>query len=511
MFLTLAAKNLFGISAVILTTLVIVYNYFFSYWKKRGLNYVKPHMPFGNAHKACFGNECLGEFFQDMYLKMRNKSWKHGGVYFFGKPIYMPLHTDVIKKVLINDFLHFPNRGFFASERSDVLSTHIINMENYRWKNIRAKLPAAFTAAKMRTYVAIMERVGKILIEKLDEFALTRKSVDIKEVLNRFGTDIITSCAFGMESNTLNNENETLMEQGRVFFDYQWSRTKNSLVLLVPRHILTMFKFKIFTKSATNYFMNMFKNIKEHREREKIKRNDLTDLLMDLCDETKIHPDFNGKGKMEPLTFNEFASQMYVFFEAGFETSSSTQTFAMYELGVNPEVQDKLRREINTVLARHDGRITYNSVNEMEYLDRVVDETLRKYPIIPFLPRLCAKDYPVPGTDVTVEKGTFVVISNLGIHYDPEYYPDPNRFDPDRFTTENKGTRPFGSYLPFGEGPRICIGKRFGLWQTKIGLVSMVKNYRITLSNKMQLPFSFDTPGLILKAKGDVWVDLERI
>lgn len=69
------------------------------------------------------------------------------------------------------------------------------------------------------------------------------------------------------------------------------------------------------------------------------------------------------------------------------------------------------------------------------------------------------KDYKLPGTDVTLEKNSFVLISNLGIHYDPEIYPDPMKFDPDRFTTENKGKRSHCAYLPFGEGPRICVGK----------------------------------------------------
>lgn len=89
-------------------------------------------------------------------------------------------------------------------------------------------------------------------------------------------------------------------------------------------------------------------------------------------------------------------------------------------------------------------------------------ETLRIYPAIPSLNRQCTKDYHIPDTDVVIEKGTKVLISILGLHHDPEYFPEPEKFDPDRFSDENKhNIRPF-TYLPFGDGPRNCIGEDKG-------------------------------------------------
>ena len=94
----------------------------------------------------------------------------------------------------------------------------------------------------------------------------------------------------------------------------------------------------------------------------------------------------------------------------------------------------------------------------LQYLDKVVNETLRKYPTIGFLPRICTETYKVPDTDLVLEKGTRVIIPVYGIHHDPDYYPDPEIFDPERFNDENKAKRPNYTFLPFGEGPRICIG-----------------------------------------------------
>jgi cytochrome P450 family 6 len=103
-------------------------------------------------------------------------------------------------------------------------------------------------------------------------------------------------------------------------------------------------------------------------------------------------------------------------------------------------------------------------------------ETLRKYPIIPFLERECCSEYQLPthngnGT-VKLPAGTGVYIPVLGIHFDPMYFPEPEKFDPDRFTDENKNSRPKYTYIPFGEGPRMCIGK-------DRNLISPHKNFKL--------------------------------
>lgn len=157
-------------------------------------------------------------------------------------------------------------------------------------------------------------------------------------------------------------------------------------------------------------------------------------------------------------------------------------------------------------------------------------ETLRKYPPVLFLNRQCtAKSYKVPNSNLTLEKGTNIFIPVYGLQKDPEYYPNPEIFDPERFNEENKAKRHPCVYLPFGEGPRICIGKqtismelhlnfiklivsglRFGMMQTKVGLAVLLSRYNISLNGKTKLPLKYDAKSFILTTEGGIWLNVQK-
>lgn len=151
-------------------------------------------------------------------------------------------------------------------------------------------------------------------------------------------------------------------------------------------------------------------------------------------------------------------SQAVTFFTAGYETTGNLISFTLYELSLHAEIQERLRAEIHETLETH-GDVTYEAVQGMKYLNMVVSETLRKYPFGPFLNRYCDEDYVIEETGLTVEKGISVIVPIWGLHHDPKYFPDPDVFDPERFSDENRPNIVPCSYLPFGEGPRNCIGK----------------------------------------------------
>jgi cytochrome P450 family 6 len=155
---------------------------------------------------------------------------------------------------------------------------------------------------------------------------------------------------------------------------------------------------------------------------------------------------------------------LVAFFAAGFETSSSVATFAFYELAMNQDVQDRLRKEITEVVAKSNGEVTYESILEMKYLDMVFKETLRKYPVFDVQFRQSSKDFKIPNSKLTIPKGTSILIPAYSLHHDERFWEEPDRFDPERFTDENiKKRHPF-CYIPFSKSHSfINLLKKFNI------------------------------------------------
>ncbi|KAJ8918368.1 hypothetical protein NQ315_008062 [Exocentrus adspersus] len=206
----------------------------------------------------------------------------------------------------------------------------------------------------------------------------------------------------------------------------------------------------------------------------------------DLCNELK----FNS---------NKALAQAITFFAAGFETTSATISFTLYELCLQPQIQERLREEIKDSIKQHNG-ITYDGLQKMKYLEMCIYETLRKYPVLPFLDRKCNEDYKLPGTDFIVEKGMPVLIPMMGLHYDEHYFPKPEVYDPERFSDKNIYNEKGLNYLPFGEGPRICIGERFGMLGVKVGLTHILSEFVLERIPETPVPIKFASKSLLLQS-----------
>lgn len=282
---------------------------------------------------------------------------------------------------------------------------------------------------------------------------------------------------------------------------------------------------RMVTKEVENFFTSAVKETIQFRKQNSVKRNDFVQLLIQLKERGKVdedHEDLNGSEHKTysndrlPSTVDDFeltdellTAQCFVFFLAGFETSSTTMSFCLYELTSNPDIQERLREEIDRVIAKNNGHVTYDGIMEMHYLDMVISETLRKYPPAGNLSRSCTVPYTIPETNVKIEHGTRVLIPIYGVHHDAKYYPDPEEFDPERFSEEAKAARPHFTYYPFGEGPRICIGMRFGLLQTKVGMVALLSKYRFTPCEKTPSVITFDPRAVVTSSIDGIHVRIE--
>lgn len=209
----------------------------------------------------------------------------------------------------------------------------------------------------------------------------------------------------------------------------------------------------------------------------------------------------------------DITAQCFVFFLAGFETMASAIYNMSYSLALNPEVQQKLLDEIDEAKEILNGRIPcYEDIQKMDYLDMVVTETLRIYPSVPVLERRCTKQTTLENNDgnvVNIYPGDCVYIPVINIHMDPNYYAEPEKFNPERFSPENRDSIKPGTYFPFGNGPRACIGSRFALMVIKAFAFSILSKFSIDKCSKTEIPLKIQPDVLVIRPMNGIWLALK--
>ncbi|XP_017066145.1 probable cytochrome P450 6a14 [Drosophila eugracilis] len=501
--------------ALLGVVLFLAYSFYhnsYTYWARKGVPHERPLPLIGNM--AGVGSKYhFRDINQRIYDKFKGQA-PFAGMFMFFKRTAMITDLDLIKQVLIKDFHHFQDRGIFNNPRDDPLTGHLLTLEGDEWKSMRQKLTPVFTSGKMKHMSGVVVEVGHRLADAMDKALQAAKvedgDVEIKDLCARFTTDVIGSCAFGLECYSLQDPNAEFREKGRMVFEKPRHSMLVQAFIFTNAKLAKKLRMKVLRDDLTEFFLSAVKNTVDYRLKNGIKRNDFMDQLIELRAEDQEAAKSGKRIDLSHgLTLEQMAAQAFVFFVAGFETSSSTMAFCLYELALQPEIQQKVRDEIERVL---DGEeITYDALAEMTYLEQVIAETLRKHPIIPQLLRETNESYQVPDTDFVIEKGTTVLIPIHNIHHDADLYPDPERFDPSRFEPEKAKSRHPFSYLPFGDGPRNCIGLRFGKMQAKIGIVSLLKRFKFVISKSTEVPLTLDTRSPTLSSKYGIHLKVERI
>nr|QYA71976.1 cytochrome P450 [Anoplophora glabripennis] len=510
---TFTGNVLMDALAVFIALLLAIYAYLkwtYQYWARKNVPYLEPSIPFGNFSNPLNIKESISDRVKNMYDRARAKGYKFCGLYALASPIGLIVDLDLAKHVMTKDFSHFVDRANFVNGKDDPLGAHLFSIGGKKWRNLRIKVTPTFTSGKLKAMFQTLADCGVILEKFFQETFEKEESVDIKDVFGRFTTDIIGSCAFGLECNSFKEPNSPFRVYGQKVFNLtKWKILEFAIASNFPA-LGRFLKIRSVDKDISDFFMKVVEDAVAYREKNNVRRNDVLQLLIDIKN-NKEGQEGGYKGDGKTLNMDELAAQCFVFFIAGFETSSTTATFVLYELATHQDIQDKVREEIRTVLAKHDNKITYDSLSELTYMRQVIDEALRMYPPLSFVNRECVEDYKVPGEDLVIEKGTLIFIPIVGYHYDKEYYDNPTEFDPDRFTEENKKARHPYAHIPFGEGPRVCIGERFGIMQTKVGLTSILRNFRVTLNKETQVPIKLSFKSFITTAEGGIWLNIEKV
>jgi cytochrome P450 family 6 len=369
--------SLFLTSFGVFLVLYAYFKYSYSYWKKKGVVYLEPSFPFGNMGDAMLQRKSSGLIFQDFYNKLDGHEL--GGTFSFSRPTLIVREPEMIKNILVKDFAHFHDHGAYFDEVGDPLSAHLFMLTGVRWRNLRTKLTPTFTSGKMKLMFQVLVDCGNELRAHVDENAANGDVLEVKDILAKFSTDVIASVAFGIQCNCLKNPEAEFRKWGRKIFQTNIKTGIRDIIIFLSPTVASILKIPSVPRDVTHYFRKMVKETVEYRENNNVTRNDFMQLLIQIKNkgECVAEKQMNGtkesdNGKDINLTMNEIAAQAFVFFVAGFETSSTTMSFCLYELALNPDVQERVQKEVDTVLQKYGNKITYEAIQEMEYLDKTI-------------------------------------------------------------------------------------------------------------------------------------------
>ncbi|XP_055312119.1 cytochrome P450 6a8-like [Sitodiplosis mosellana] len=474
----------------------------FNYWKRNGVPFVVPKFPFGNL-QVIQRKDHLSQRLATFYRE-RKQDAPMLGIYFFLSPVLLVNDLDLIRHIFIKDFQYFQNRGTFYNEKHDPLSAHLFNVDYEKWRPLRSKLTPTFTSGKMKFMFGTIVSVANEFVECLNKTIQVDCEIEVNEWLGRFTTDVIGTCAFGIECNSLKDPNAKFRQMGKKVFDQPKLGAFERMLIITCKSLAKLLRIRIHHTDVTDFFLKIVAETVAFRENNNVQRNDFMSLLIDLK---------NAKKEEDRLTINEIAAQAFVFFLAGFETSSTTLTYCLYELALekNKHIQDEARREIFAVLEKHNGQLTYEAVNDMVYVDQIINEALRKHPPASNLARIATKNYKVPNSDYTIPEGMFVLVPVYAIHHDPDYYENPEEFDPTRFSPEQVKQRQSCCFIPFGDGPRNCVGIRFGMLQARIGLAILLQNFEFSTCSRTQIPIKYSPKKLVLSPENGTWLKVNKV
>ncbi|KAG4073864.1 hypothetical protein HA402_014069 [Bradysia odoriphaga] len=302
-----------------------------TYFERLGFLSKRPTFPHGNL-KGVDTEFHLSHALKQLYEEFKNKSAVHGLYRHLMSPIFVVTDLDVIKDILIKDFDNFRNRGIIKLEH-DVLFNHLFSIQDEPWKTMRSNLSPSFTSGKMKIMFHTVVDISHQLVAYMKEQDVD--VVEVKEVLGRFTTDVIGNVAFGLESNSLQEPNSMFRKMGLKFFSMDRIRLAIAIAAQnVPN-----------ADRCDRIFPIIIRDTVDYRRKNKIERKDFLDLLLKV--------DNGGR----PLSLNEMTAQSFLFWIAGFESSSSTATFCLYLLSINQNIQDELRNEIRTTLSKYDNQI----------------------------------------------------------------------------------------------------------------------------------------------------------
>ncbi|CAF1309588.1 unnamed protein product [Rotaria sordida] len=501
---------------ICLITLIIVYLWTiksrYSYFEQRGIPCPPFRFFFGHS-KTIWSTPRK----TDQLQKWTRQFGSIYGLYKGSRPVYIVSDADFLQEVFTKQFSSFHSRHLpFVLRQVSKNKPSLFGAIGTIWHRQRQVINPAFTSAKLKLMTPMVHDCVDSLLKKLAEYCEKGEQLEIYMLYKRLTMDVICHSVFGVNTDIQNDIDNEYFKKAEETVAYDFD--KNPLVRLsqlmpwlIPLLTYVMTR-QILLQRFANKFIRSIEEIPRFWLIERLKylidvrtsssdkegknrRVDLLQLMLDVATRNEImdHTDVAVMSKF--LHYDEVSHNMLTFMVAGYETTATTLGYSTYILAKEPLVQKKLQDELDNY---DENKNEYDQVHSMIYLDWFIREVLRMFPAAPQVTtRECNRTTVVCGH--TIDEGSVIQADVLSVHYNPDLWgpEDPNIFLPERHSTP----RHPAAYLPFGIGPRNCIGKRFALMETKLCLARLLRQYSIYPSDQMEEKFELEDTSFILHPK----------
>ena len=440
----------------------------------------------GGAHR---GRQLLGflAFRRDPLKFLTRLAREHGDIVHFRlgpQHVFTLNHPDLVRDALVThqDYFH---KGRALQRAKRLLGEGLLTSEGEHHRRQRRLAQPAFHRKRVESYGAVMADYAARHAARWHD----RAEVDIAHEMMRLTLAIVGKTLFNAdvegEADEVGQAMSEIMEMFQLLL-LPYSEYLERLPLPHNRRFLR----------ARAKLDSIIYRIIEERRRTGADAGDLLSMLLLATDE---------EGDRTGMTDGQLRDELLTLFLAGHETTANALAWTWHLLAQHPEVETKLHAELDAVL---DGGRRLPAVEDLpalRYTGMVLSESMRLYPPAWTVGRLVVKDYPVRG--YRIPAGSLVLVSQYVIQRDPRFWPDPLRFDPERWTPEAKESRPQYAYFPFGAGARRCIGEGFAWMEGTLLIATIARHWRMRLAAGHEV---VEHPRITLRPKHGVRVTLER-
>ncbi|KAH8279480.1 hypothetical protein KR026_011044 [Drosophila bipectinata] len=459
------------------------------YWKRRGILHEKPKFLWGNIKGVVQGKRHAQDALQEIYSNYKGRA-PFVGFFACLKPFILALDLELVHNILFTDAGHFTSRGLYSNYDGEPLSGNLLQMDGHKWRSLHAKSAEVFTPANIQKLLPRLVQISAGIQKDLSSAKL-QQTHNISQLVAAYNVNVLASMGFGLGD----REVEEFSQWAQNYWG-KFSLWRAYLALEFPL-IARLLQYKSYAEAATSYFERIaLSQLKEQRGRDRQPLQTFMQLYSNAS---------------QPLSDVQIAAQAFGFLVAGLTPLNATLGFCLYELARQPELQDRVRAEIRKKLQQHDSQLTGECLRDLKYAKQVLNETLRLHTPHPFLLRRATKDFELPKSVFVIARGNNVLIPTAAIHRDPEIYPEPERFDPDRFEEKAMNLRPKAAFLSFGDGLRGCIAKRFVEQVLLVGLVALLQHHRFSPCAETTMPVEYNNRKLLLAPKSDIKLKVERL